>query len=79
MTKAALKKKIVDYVEHINDENMLQAVYTILNGHFESTDYEISAYDLKMIEEQRKTIMNGTAKTYTAAEVRRKLLKKLGK
>jgi uncharacterized protein YpbB len=79
MTKTALKKKIVDCVEHINDENMLQAVYTILNGHVENTHYEISAYDIKMIEEQKRAIMNGTAKTYTAAEVRKKLLKKLRK
>jgi hypothetical protein len=79
MTKAALKKKIVDCVEHINDENMLQAVYTILNVHVENTDYEISTNDLKIIAERRKAMMKGTEKTYTVAEVKKKILKKLGK
>ncbi len=79
MTKTALKKKIIDCVAHINDENMLQAVYTILNDHVENADYEISPNDLKIIAERRKAMMSGKEKIYTATEVKRKILKKLGK
>ncbi len=79
MTNTVLKKKIVSYVEHVNDENILQTVYNYLNSHVIITEDEISVEDLKIIAVRKKAIMNGTEKTYTAEEVRKKLLKKLGK
>ena len=78
MTKTALKKKIVDCVEHIHDEKILEAVYTLLNGQLYN-DYQLSAEDLKIIEARRKTILKGEEKTYTVAQVKKKLLKNLGK
>lgn len=78
MTKTALKKKIVDYVEHIHDEKILTAVYTLLNGQVEH-DYELSAEDLDIIETRKKAIQKGEEKTYTVAQVKKKLLKNLEK
>lgn len=78
MTKTALKKKIVDCVEHINDEKVLEAVYTLLNGQLDN-DYQLSTEDLKIIEARRKSILKGEEKTYTVAQVKKKLLKNLGK
>lgn len=79
MTKSSLKKKIVDCVEQIDDEKILEAVYTLLNGQVSNDDYELSAEDLKIIEARRKTILKGEEKTYTVSQVKKKLLKSLGK
>lgn len=79
MTRTVLKKKIYNCVEHINDDKILEAVYTLLNGHISNEDYELSAEDLKIIEARRKAILKGEEKTYTVAAVKKKLLKKIGK
>ena len=79
MGKSLLKKKIVDCVEHIDDEKILEAVYTLLNGQVDNNDYELSAEDIKIINARRKSVLKGEEKTYTVAQVKRKLLKNLGK
>ena len=79
MTKTTLKKKIVDCVEHINDEKILEAVYTLLNGQISNDEYELSSEDLKIINSRRKAVLKGKEKTYSVAEVKKKLLKNLGK
>ena len=79
MTKSNLKKKIVDCVEHIDDEKILEAVYTLLNGQVSNDDYELSKEDLEIINARRKSVLKGEEKTYTVAEVKKKLLKNLGK
>lgn len=79
MTKSVLKKKIVNCVEHIDDEKILEAVYTLLNGQVSNNDYELSSDDLKIIDARRKTVLSGEEKTYTVAQVKKKLLKNLGK
>lgn len=78
MTKTTLKKKIVDCVEQINDKKLLEAVYTLLNGRTDP-DYELNAEDLRIIESRRKAILKGEEKTYTVAQVKKKLLKNIGK
>lgn len=79
MAKTNLKKKIVDCVEHIDDEKILEAVYTLLNGQVSNDDYELSNEDLEIINTRRKAILKGEEKTYTVAEVKKKLLKNIGK
>lgn len=79
MTKTALRKKIVDCVEQVQNEKILEAVYTLLNEQTDNNDYEISADDLKIIETRRKAVLNGEEKLYTATQVKRKLLKDLNK
>jgi hypothetical protein len=79
MTKSTLKKKIFDCVEHIDDEKILEAVYTLLNGKVSNIDYELSKEDLKIIESRRTAVLKGEEKIYTVAQVKKKLLKNLGK
>lgn len=79
MAKSNLKKKIVDCVEHIDDEKILEAVYTLLNGQVSKEDYELSAEDLKIIDARRKSVLNGSEMTYTVAQVKKKLVKNLKK
>ncbi len=79
MTRTVLKKKIHNCVDHINDDKVLEAVYTLLNGHVANDDYELSSEDLKIISVRRKAILKGEEKIYTVSEVKKKLLKKLGK
>lgn len=79
MTKTTLKKKIVDCVEHIDDEKILEAVYTLLNGQVSNDDYELSKEDLEIIKARRKAVLKDEEKTYTVAEVKKKLLKNIGK
>jgi len=79
MANANLKKRIVDCVEHIDDEKILEAVYTLLNRQVANSDYELSAEDIKIINARRKAVLKGSEKTYTVAQVKKKLLKNLGK
>ncbi|MBK6836193.1 MAG: hypothetical protein IPG89_18790 [Bacteroidetes bacterium] len=79
MTLTVLKKKIYNCVENINDDKILEAVYTLLNGHIANEDYELSSEDLKIVTARRKAILKGEEKTFTVAEVKKKLLKKVGK
>lgn len=75
MTRTVLKKKIYNCVENINDDKILEAVYTLLNGHIANEDHELSSEDLKIINARRKAILKGEEKTFTVAEVKKKLLK----
>ncbi len=79
MTKAALKEKIHECIEHIDDNSILEAVYTILNKHSTQYDFELSSEDIKIINERKKAILSGKEKTYTVAEVKKKLLISIGK
>ena len=79
MTKTTLKKKIYECIDHIDDNKVLEAVYTILNVHTYENEFELRAEDINIIEERRKLIIKGKEKTYTVAEVKKKLLKDLGK
>jgi hypothetical protein len=79
MTKTILKEKIHECIEHIDDNKILEAVYTILNKHTVQDDFELSKEDIKIISERRKAILSGKEKTYSVAEVKKKLLKNLGK
>ncbi len=79
MTTTALKKKIHQCIDHIEDNKILEAVYTIINGHASHDNFELSVSDIKIIEARKKAVKKGKEKTYTVAEVKRKILKNLGK
>ena len=79
MTKTVLKEKIHQCIEHIDDNSLLEAVYTILNKHSTQYDFKLSSEDLKIINKRRKAILSGKEKTYTVKEVKKKLLKSIGK
>jgi len=51
----------------------------ILNGLESNDDYAINSKELKLIEDRRKAALNGEEKTYSVTQVKKKLLKDLGK
>jgi hypothetical protein len=58
---------------------VLEAVFTLLNVRRPQSDYELSENDIKIIEERRSNYKKGKTKTYTVSEVKKKILKNLGK
>jgi hypothetical protein len=79
MTNATLKKEIHKVIDNIDDNQVLEAVFTLLNVRRPQSDYELSENDIKIIEERRSNYKKGKTKTYTVSEVKKKILKNLGK
>lgn len=79
MTNATLKKEIHKVIDNIDDNQVLEAVFTLLNVSRPQSDYELSENDIKIIEERRSNYKKGKTKTYTVSEVKKKILKNLGK
>lgn len=79
MTATTLKKQIVKAIEHIDDENILQAIYTLISNNTPAQEYEFTKEDQRILDERRKKYLSGNAKTYTVAEVRKKVMKNLSK
>jgi hypothetical protein len=79
MTNATLKKEIHKVIDNIDDNQVLEAVFTLLNARRPQSDYELSENDIKIIEERRSNYKKGKTKTYTVSEVKKKILKNLGK
>lgn len=79
MTTISLKKKIYHCIENIDDNKLLEAVYTILNGHVVNDEFELSSDDIGIIEKRKKATKNGLEKTYSVSEVKKKILKNIGK
>lgn len=78
MTKATLKKNIHKAIDSIDDEAVLQAVYTLLNR-VSVDDYEWTDEDIRIVEERREAYLSGKAKMHGLEEVNKKIRKKLGK
>ena len=79
MTTAALKKEIKKVIENIDDNRVLEAVFVLLNNNVQNDNYILSDEDMAVIEEGEAEYKSGKTKTYTAAEVRKKILKNHGK
>ncbi len=79
MTQTALKKELHKAIDNINDNSILEAVYTILSSRTSPSAYELSDEDMRIIEERRTLYETGKLKTYSAKEVKKKLLKGLSK
>jgi hypothetical protein len=79
MKQAALKKKLHQFIDDINDDTLLEAVYTILNSSWHKPPYEISDEDIRIIEERSALYEAGKLKTETLAEFKKKMRKRLSK
>ena len=79
MTTQVLKKEIYRAIDNIDDAALLEAVFTILKKNLESPGYELSDADIKVIEERKALYESGKAKVYSVSEVKKKILKNLGK
>lgn len=79
MTNLTLKKEIHKVIDNINDTQLLEAVYTILNSSLPKDNFQLSEEDLHIIEGRKKEYKLGKSKTYTVAETKKKILKNLRK
>lgn len=79
MTQSALKKKLHKAIDDINDNELLEAVYTILNSRIQAVQHELNDEDLRILEERRASYEAGKAKTYSLKEFKKKMRRNLSK
>ncbi len=79
MTKTALKKKIVEFVDS-TDEKILQVVYTILEEHIKFKKEEeshLTDEDVKELDRRWTNYKKGKTKTYSLEELKKEALKNI--
>jgi len=79
MTKTALKKELHKAIDNIEDDTLLEAIYTILNSQHKQYSFELSEEDWNVVEERRASYEAGKSKAYTIKEVRKRIMKNLSK
>ena len=78
MTRTTLKKNIHKAIDNIDDDAVLEAVYTLLNR-FSVDDIEWTDEDIRILEERRASYVSGKNKGLTVSEVKKRLKTKFGK
>jgi predicted transcriptional regulator len=72
MTTAKLKTKVIDKIKSIEDTNLLEAVYNLIESDLElQVTMKLSKEQITAIEEGRKDIREG--KTFTDEEVKKEI------
>ncbi len=80
MTKTTLKKNIHKAVDKIEDEILLEAVYTLLNrASIYNDDYEWTAKDLQIVEERKVNYLKGKTKAMSISELNKRISKRFSK
>ncbi len=79
MTNTALKKKLHQAIDDIQDNELLEAVYTILNARGYPSSFELSDEDMRVIEERSALYQAGKLKTETLKEFKKNMKKRLSK
>ena len=79
MTTTTLKKGIHQAVDHINDSEILQAVYTILKKTTEEESYELTAAQKRELDKRLTGHKAGKLKYYTFDQVKKAAYKALEK
>jgi len=79
MTTTTLKKSIHKAVDHVNDNEILRAVYTILQKNAEDIEYTLSAAQKRELDKRLAEHKTGKLKYYTFDEVKKASRKALGK
>ncbi len=77
MTILALKKQIHQAIDVINDDSILEAVYTILNK--TNSLLEIDEQDWDLVELRKKQFLKGEITTVSLKDIRKKASKHLKK
>lgn len=72
MTKAALKTKLKNAIGKVEDEDVLQALYSIVYTHLHS-EVEIPEEHKKMLDERLARDNAGLEKSYSWEEVKKKV------
>ena len=73
MTASALKKEINKAISNLDDEQFLQAIYTILNNRLNKEEYVFSKEEKEELDKRKTNYKLGKTKVYTVAEVRKKI------
>lgn len=79
MSQTALKKEIHKAIDNIDDDQLLEAIYTILNSRAYNSSFELTDEDIRVIEERRSAYKAGKTRMLSPSEVKKKILKKLSK
>ncbi|MBS1920604.1 MAG: addiction module protein [Bacteroidetes bacterium] len=75
MTTLRLKNNLHKAIDKIEDENLLKAVYTILEKQMETNnEYDLTPAQQKELERRLANHQSGKSKTYSWKEVKASLL-----
>lgn len=74
MTTSAFRKELHKKIDSINDNAVLEAIYTILNHKTES--YSLTSGQLSELDKRNELHETGQAKYYTMAEMKKKVVSK---
>ncbi len=69
MTTAAIRKKLVDYLQTADDK-MVKALYMMFEEEIESNANDWDEGEYKELEARSKSILDGTAKMYSWEETK---------
>ena len=79
LTTASIKQKLHFIIECIDDENILEAFYTILGSYrHDAEEYELTDEQLKELEKREADHLARKTKSYSLEEFRNKMNKKYG-
>jgi hypothetical protein len=76
MTTASLKKELHKKIDSINDNAILEAIYTILNQQKGTENYSLTTEQLQELEKRNELHDSGKAVYHTMQEMREKVLGK---
>jgi hypothetical protein len=79
MKTATIKEEMCHAIEIIDDKDFLKAIHMLLNEKSKEYEFELSAEEKKMLDEERKLHRAGKSKSYTMAEVRKYAYSRLKK
>lgn len=80
MTRTTLRKNIHKAVDSINDDAVLEAVYTLLSKTASfSDDYEWTAKDLKIVEDRKARYLSGKTKSMSMEELNKRVKKRFSR
>lgn len=75
MTPTILKKKIVESIDSIDDENFLRALQVIIENRNQEAPFEITEQQRKILRGRLASIHNGTAKLVSWQSVKKNIKK----
>ena len=76
MTKAALKNKLVKAISEVQDEKLLKVMYSFLNSHLHSDEYELTDEDKADLDERLARDKAGLEKGSSWEEVKARIRKR---
>lgn len=76
MTTNTIREKLADYLQ-VADEKKLKAIYTMVEDEINTAANDWDDDFTKELERRSKSVINGTAKTYSWEETKQAAIKKV--